>query len=195
MAKIVVTNHVTLDGVMQGPGRSDEDTRDGFTGGGWATERANDPTISQEMGKGIAAGGVLLFGRRTYEDFAAIWPNRTDNPFTERLTASTKYVVSRTRRDPLPWDNSILLSGEAQETVADLKQSVDGTLSVLGSGDLVHTLARHDLIDEYVLLIHPIVLGRGLRLFTDGAAPAAFHLADCVPAASGVVIACDTRQD
>jgi dihydrofolate reductase len=194
VARIVVTNHITLDGVMQAPARPDEDTRNGFTAGGWAGERANDPVISREMGKGMAAGGALLFGRRTYEDFAAIWPNRTDNPFTERLTASTKYVVSRTRQEPLPWENSILLPGEAAETVAALKPTLEGNLAILGSGELVHSLARHDLIDEYTLLIHPIVLGKGLRIFPEGAAPAAFHLTDCVPATTGVIIARYTRE-
>ena len=170
MRKIVATISLTLDGVMQAPGRPDEDRRGGFEHGGWAGAY-NDPVMMKAMGEGMAQGADLLFGRRTYEDFFAVWPGRTDNPFTAVLDNSQKYVASRTLREPLPWQNSTLLAGDAAETVARLKEQPGKDLVVLGSGDLMQTLMRHGLVDEYVLLIHPLVLGRGRRLFADDAQP------------------------
>ena len=125
--------------------------------------------MMQAMGEGMAQGADLLFGRRTYEDFFAVWPGRKDNPFTAVLDNSRKYVASRTLREPLPWQNSTLLAGDAAESVARLKEQPGKDLVVLGSGDLLQTLMRHGLVDEYVLLIHPLVLGRGRRLFNDDA--------------------------
>ena len=137
----------------------------------------------------MAQGGPLLFGRRTYEDFFAVWPGRKDNPFTEVLDNSQKYVASRTLREPLPWQNSTLLSGDAAETVARVKEQPGQDLTVLGSGDLLQTLMRHGLVDEYLLLIHPLVLGRGRRLFTDDAPRSALRLVNSVPTTTGVMIA------
>ena len=117
MRKIVATNSLTLDGVMQAPGRPDEDRRGGFEHGGWA-RAYNDAVMMKAMGEGMAQGADLLFGRRTYEDFFAVWPGRKDNPFTAVLDNSQKYVASRTLREPLPWQNSTLLAGDAAETVA-----------------------------------------------------------------------------
>jgi dihydrofolate reductase len=188
MRKIVVTNSLTLDGVMQAPGRPDEDRRGGFEHGGWATSY-HDPVMMQAMGEGMAQGPDLLFGRRTYEDFFKVWPGRKDNPFTPVLDNSQKYVASRTLREPLPWQNSTLLKGDAAETVARLKGQPGKDLAVLGSGLLLQTLMRHRLVDVYVLLIHPLVLGRGQRLFNDDAARTALQLVKSVTTTTGVVIA------
>lgn len=167
MSKVVVNMSLTLDGVMQALGRPDEDTRDGFTHGGWAL-----PYFDEVMG-GSAAEGMshmpsLLFGRRTYEAFYAVWPNRTDNPFTEFLNHIQKYVASTTLEKPLPWSNSRLLKGDAVAAVAALKEQPGNDLAIFGSGVLVQSLMRHNLIDEFVLSIHPLVLGSGRRLFADG---------------------------
>jgi dihydrofolate reductase len=121
MSRVVVFESLTLDGVMQAPGRPDEDRRGGFEHGGWATPYA-DAEMGRVAGESMAGTGALLFGRRTYEDFCAVWPNRTDNPFTELLNNTTKYVVSTTLQEPLPWINSALLKGDAREAVAGLKE-------------------------------------------------------------------------
>jgi dihydrofolate reductase len=188
MRKVVVTSSLTLDGVMQAPGRPDEDVRGGFGRGGWALPY-NDPVMGRKMGEGMAQSGALLLGRRTYQDFAAVWPQRTDNPFTEVLDNAQKYVASRSLTEPLPWQNSTLLKGDAADAVADLKQQSGPDLAILGSGELIQSLRRHGLIDQYVLLIHPLVLGSGRRLFPDGAPPADLRLVDSVTTTTGVVIA------
>jgi dihydrofolate reductase len=188
MRKIIVTNSLTLDGVMQAPGRPDEDTRGGFEHGGWAGPY-HDPVMMKTMGEGMSQGAELLFGRRTYEDFFAVWPGRKDNPFTEVLDNSRKYVASRTLREPLPWKNSTLLEGDAAKSVARLKEQPGKDMVVLGSGDLLQTLMRHRLVDVYVLLIHPLVLGRGRRLFNDDARRAKLRLVKSVTTTTGVMIA------
>ena len=188
MRKIVATVSLTLDGVMQAPGRPDEDQRGGFEHGGWALAY-HDAVMMQAMGEGMAQGADLLFGRRTYEDFFAVWPGRKDNPFTPVLDNSRKYVASRTLREPLPWQNSTLLSGDAAETVARLKEQPGKDLTVLGSGDLLQTLMRRGLVDVYVLLIHPLLLGRGRRLFGDDAQRSALRLVNSVTTTTGVMIA------
>lgn len=188
MGKIVVVNNVTLDGVMQAPGRPDEDTRGGFSHGGWA-QRYNDPVMGQEMGKHMAQSGPLLLGRRTYEDFYSFWPHQTDNPITDVLNAAQKYVASTTLSEPLPWKNSTLLSGDAADAVADLKKVHDKDIVVLGSGELLRSLMRRGLIDEYLLLIHPLVLGSGRRLFDEDSAVTSLRLVTSVTTTTGVVIA------
>ena len=188
MRQIVATISLTLDGVMQAPGRPDEDRRGGFEDGGWATGY-NDPVMMEAMGKGMAQAGPLLFGRRTYEDFFSVWPGRKDNPFTAVLDNAQKYVASRTLREPLPWRNSTLLAGDAAETVARVKEQPGKDIVVLGSGDLLQTLMRHGLVDVFLLLIHPLVLGRGRRLFGDGAPRTALRLVESVTTTTGVVMA------
>ena len=178
--------HVTLDGVMQAPGRADEDQRDGFEHGGWAHARV-DEVMGRVMGEGMARGGALLFGRRTYEDFFSFWPTQTDNPYTDVLDNTLKYVASRTLKEPLPWRNSTLLHGDAAEAVAKLKEGDD--LGVLGSGQLVRSLMQRGLVDEFVLMTHPLVLGTGRRLFADGGAFAELQLTDTTTTTTGVVIA------
>ena len=188
MGKITVFENVSLDGVMQAPGRRDEDPRGGFQHGGWAIPYA-DAVLGSVAGEGMASSGALLLGRRTYEDFYAVWPNRTDNPFTEVLNNSQKYVASTTLKEPLPWINSTLLKGDVPEAVAGLRAQPGKDIVVLGSGKLVQTLMKHALIDLYVLRIHPLVLGSGTRLFADGSAFAALRLVDVKPATTGVVVA------
>src|SRR5215208_4076464 len=166
--KITVFNSLTLDGVMQGPGSPDEDTRGGFTKGGWA-HRYHDPVMMEAAREGMAQGGPILFGRRTYEQFHSFWPHQTDNPFTDVLNNTQKYVASRTLEEPLPWQNSTLLRGEAVERVAELKEQPGPDAVVLGSGALLQALIRAGLIDSYALLIHPLLLGEGRRLLPEGA--------------------------
>jgi dihydrofolate reductase len=189
MRKVVVVNHVTLDGVMQAPGRADEDPRGGFERGGWAVPN-NDPVMARLMGERMAAGGgELLFGRWTYEAFYGFWPHQRDNPFTEVLDNAHKYVASRTLKEPLPWRNSTLLEGDAADAVAALKQQPGGDLGVLGSGVLVESLMRRQLVDTFLLMIHPLVFGTGRRLFPDGGAPANLRLVDVTPTTTGVLLA------
>ena len=188
MGKITVVNNITLDGVMQAPARPDEDTRGGFTHGGWAGPY-QDSVIAQKMGEMMARGeGSLLLGRRTYEDFYSVWPKRTDNPYTEHLNKVQKYVASTTLKEPLPWQNSILLKGNAADAVATLKQQDDQSFAILGSGELIRSLIRRNLIDEYTLLIYPIVLGTGQRLFPEGES-VRLQLMDSLTSPSGVIIA------
>jgi dihydrofolate reductase len=186
VSRIVAFESVTLDGVMQAPGRPDEDRRGGFEHGGWAAPYA-DPMMWEHMSSG--GSGALLFGRRTYEDFFSVWPNQPDNPFTPVLNATPKHVASRTLEEPLPWENSHLLEGDAVDAVAGLRQLPGGDVVVLGSGELVRTLLPHGLIDEFVLLLHPLVLGTGRRLFDEGVPATAFELVESKTTRTGVVMA------
>ena len=144
--------------------------------------------MAQGMARDRARGGGLLLGRRTYEDFYRVWPSRTDNPYTEVLNNTQKYLVSSTLAEPLPWQNSTLLAGDAAQAVARLKQQLDRDLMILGSGALIRSLLPHHLIDEFVLTTHPLVLGSGQRLFPQGTA-VALRLTDSVITTTGVVIA------
>jgi dihydrofolate reductase len=193
--RIVVINNLTLDGVMQAPGGKEEDNRDGFKHGGWAVPYA-DQVMADAMQEDMGKRGSLLLGRRTYEHFFSVWPNRKDgNPFTEVLNNTQKYVASRTLKEPLPWQNSTLLEGDAAEAVARLKKEPGQDIAVLGSGQLVQTLMRHNLVDEYVLTIHPLVLGSGRRLFTEGGATSALRLLDSKTTTTGVIIATYRPED
>ena len=187
--KVVIFNHLTLDGVAQAPGRPDEDTRGRFTHGGWSLPYA-DAVLGRYVASGMGSTEALLFGRRTYEDFFSVWPKRKDgNPFTQVLDDTQKYVASRTLKEPLPWCNSTLLAGEATEAVAELRARPGKNLVVLGSTELVKSLAQHDLVDEYQLMIHPLVLGSGRRLFAEGGRHAALRLVHAEPTTTGVVLA------
>jgi dihydrofolate reductase len=189
MAKLVVTNHVTLDGVMQSPGGADEDTRGGFQRGGWAPPYA-DEVMGRFMAGGMASGGSLLFGRRTYEKMFAFWPKQTDdNPFTPLLNERQKYVASTTMTEPLEWMNSTLLNDDVPAKVAEIKQQPGGDIVILGSGELVRSLLPHGLIDSFVLTIHPLVLGSGIRLFADDGPAVKLRLVHCEPTTTGVLIA------
>jgi dihydrofolate reductase len=188
MRKIVVFMSVTLDGVMQAPARPDEDRRGGFEHGGWALPYA-DPEMGRAAAESGAATDGILLGRRTYEDFYAVWPHRTDNPYTEVLNKTQKYVASRTLKEPLPWINSALLEGDAVDAVARLKEQPGKGIVVLGSGDLVQSLTRGRLVDEYILLIHPVILGSGRRLFSESGSREALKLVDTKTTSTGVIIA------
>ena len=186
MSKVVVLMHLTLDGVMQAPGGPDEDRRDGFTHGGWAQPRGD--SVREAFG-GIAEVGGLLFGRRTYQNFFSFWPNQTNNPFTAVLNTTQKYVASKTLAEPLPWSNSTLLTGDAAPAVATLKQQLDKDLLIMGSGELIQSLMRRNLVDEYILLFHPLILGAGRRLFAEGSPMTTLQLVDTKTTSTGVVIA------
>ena len=185
MSKVVVLTNLTLDGVMQGPARPDEDRRGGFEHGGWAAPYA----AMEATGNNFASAGALLFGRRTYENFYAVWPKQTNSPYTEFLNTIPKYVASTTLKEPLPWSNSTLLKGDAAQTVSQLKEQPGKDLLIMGSGELIQSLMRANLIDDYVLLIHPLVLGSGRRLFPDGGAAATLRLVATSTTDKGVVIA------
>jgi len=187
MGKVIVNMNLTLDGVMQAPARPDEDTRGGFVYGGWATAYY-DPVMSQATTEGIAEAPALLFGRRTYEDFYSVWPGRRDNPFSEVLNNAQKFVASTTLKEPLPWMNSTLLKGDVTQAVTALKKQSSRDIAILGSGELVQYLMLHNLIDEYVLSIYPLVLGKGRHLFPEGGLSAAFELVDVKASSTGVLI-------
>jgi dihydrofolate reductase len=186
MSTIEVDNHVTLDGVMQAPGDPDEDRRDDFEHGGWAVPYFDDVQGEYMGARMRRGGGALLLGRWTYEKFAKVWPQQPeDHPIRQVLERTTKYVVSRSSR-PVEWQNSVLLQGDAVESVRELKSREEGNLVILGSGELIRALLPHGLIDAFVLTIHPLVLGSGRRLFGD--APAKLTLAESTPTTTGVLI-------
>ncbi|TDD64536.1 dihydrofolate reductase [Actinomadura darangshiensis] len=189
MGKLVLVEHLSLDGVMQGPAAADEDTRGGFGRGGWAVA-GNDQVMGAEMGKRMGGDGAVLLGRRTYEDLYGFWPGQTDgNPFTDVLNRVTKYVVSRTLGEPLPWENSVLVRDVAG--VGEIKRRTG--LTVIGSGELSRELMRQGLVDEWLLMVHPLVLGSGLRLFER--VEQGLRLVDSVTTSTGVVIATYEKEE
>jgi dihydrofolate reductase len=185
MGKVIVMNWVTLDGVMQGPGRPDEDTRDGFAHGGWATAYSDEATVAK-VGERMGGDRAFLFGRRTYEDLLAYW-NAQGGPFQDALNNTRKFVASNNPEARLDWPNSTLLRGDVAAAVADLKQSSEANLVIMGSGVLIGSLMAADLIDEYLLMIAPVVLGTGRRLFAGGA-HASLRLVESSTTSRGVVI-------
>ena len=186
MGKVIVMNGVTLDGVMQGPGRPDEDTRDGFERGGWAVPYSDEAMVAK-MGERMGGDRAFLFGRRTYEDLLATW-NARGGPFKDALNTARKYVASSNPVTRLDWPNSTLLHGDVPAAVADLKQSSSANLVIMGSGVLIGSLMAADLIDEYLLMIAPLVLGAGRRLFAGGT-QASLRLVDSSTTSTGVLIA------
>jgi dihydrofolate reductase len=188
MRKLTVSEFVSLDGVMQAPGGADEDTEGGFRQGGWQMAYFDD-VAGERIGASMAQTGAFLFGRKTYEIFASYWPTQPDdNPFAKILNGLPKYVASTTLGEPLAWQNSTLLQGDVAKAVAELKEGEGGNIVVLGSGGLVQTLYENDLVDEYALMIHPIVLGSGKKLFRD-VPKKPLKLADSVTTSTGVVMA------
>lgn len=187
MSRIVVFMNLTLDGVMQAPGRPEEDRRGGFQYGGWGAPY--DGMTS--AGASTPNFGALLLGRRTYDQLYGYWPQQTDNPFTEALNQMQKYVASTTLKEPLAWSNSTLLKGNVAEELAGLKAQLgkDIDITVMGSGELIQTRMKHNLVDRYVLLIHPLVLGSGRRLFIEGSALAKLQLISVNQTPKGVVVA------
>src|SRR5487761_1328555 len=186
MGKVIVMNSVTLDGVMQGPGRPDEDTRDGFELGGWGIPYG-DEAIVAKMGERMGEDRAFLFGRRTYEQLLTSWNSR-GGPFKEALNSAHKYVASTNPEASLDWPNSTLLHGDVPAAVAALKESSHTNLVIMGSGVLIGSLMAADVIDEYLLTIAPLVLGRGRRLFVGGT-QASLRLVDSMSTSRGVLIA------
>jgi dihydrofolate reductase len=186
MSRIVIFENLTLDGVYQSPAAADEDARNGFAHGGWAAPYS-DEASGKAAAESMATTGAILLGRRTYEHFAKVWPGRTDNPYSQVLDNTQKYVVSRTLTEPLGWQNSTLLS--TVDAVADVKGQLDKDIEVLGSGELVWSLLERRLVDELILLIHPILLGSGRRLFPDDGARADLTLTDTRTTGTGVLVA------
>ena len=186
MRKLVVSTFLTLDGVMQAPGGPGEDDSGGFAHGGWSFHYW-DERMGEVMGAAMGTPFDLALGRKTYDIFAAHWPHATDDPGAKPLNDATKYVASRGRPE-LSWDRSVLLEGDVGEAVAALKQEDGPELQVHGSGDLIQTLLRHGLVDEFRLWVFPLVLGNGKRLFADGTIPAALKLVDSRVSTTGVMI-------
>ena len=186
MRKLLVNTFVTLDGVMQAPGGPGEDDSGGFSLGGWSVNYWDD-LMGEAMGEAMSAPFDLLLGRRTYDIFSAYWPHATDNPGAKPLNDATKYVASRSHRE-LEWGPSFLIEGDAAEGIAALKKEDGPELQVHGSANLLQTLLRHNLVDEFRLWIFPLVIGSGKRLFADGTIPAGLKLVDSKVSTTGVVI-------
>ena len=186
--RVLVVNHVTLDGVMQGPGRPDEDTRHGFRQGGWAQRGAEDPAIGAALGERMGHEFSWLFGRRSYEDMLGHW-NEVGGPFKDGLNQTTKYVASSDREADLPWPNSRLLCGNVPAAVAGLREQPGGNLVIMGSGHLIRSLLPHGLVDEMFLMIHPVVLGSGQRLFGPADDRLSLTLVDSAATSTGVIMA------
>ena len=188
MAKLIAIEHLTLDGVFQAPGRADEDVRNGFQHGGWGIP-GNDPKMQEVIGRAMAGGWSLLAGRTTYEDLHEAWAVREPaSPMTKALTAAHKFVASHDAAYQPRWENSTLLPGDAGQAVRALKQDHDRTLVMFGSGKLLRALMRHGLVDELVLMVHPLVLGEGFRLFEAGQPLSTLTLSGQVATATGVAI-------
>jgi len=183
--KLKVSTFLTLDGVMQAPGGPDEDRGGGFTHGGWSVGYWDD-RMGQVIGDFMGRPFELLLGRKTYEIFAAHWPHSTE-PGAEALNSARKHVASRTLKN-LEWNNSTLIKGDVPNYVSELKKQSGPEIQVHGSGDLIQTLLRNDLVDEFHLWTFPVVLGSGKRLFAAGATPAGLKIVDVVTSSTGVVI-------
>jgi dihydrofolate reductase len=186
MRKLIVNTFLTLDGVMQAPGGPEEDDSGGFKHGGWSVNYWDD-TMGQVMGEAMSTPFDLVLGRKTYDIFAAFWPNASDDAGGKPLNDATKYVASR-GQPTLAWGPSVLIEGDAAEGVAALKKGNGPELQVHGSGDLIQTLLRHNLVDQYRLWVFPLVIGSGKRLFADGTIPAGLKLVDSTISTTGVVI-------
>jgi dihydrofolate reductase len=194
MAKITAVENMTLDGVMQAPAAPDEDRRGGFPHGGWARAYA-DEVAMRVARRGMAREGAMLLGRRTYEQLHRAWAGRDENPYSAKLDATHKYVVSSTLTDPPAWQNSTRLPEDPVSEVKRLKAvAPESALAILGSGVLVRALLAADLVDELQLSIHPLVLGTGTRLFEDDGPRTAFTMTDSVTTTTGVVIATYQRR-
>jgi dihydrofolate reductase len=190
MRKVIVNEFISLDGVAQAPGGADEDTSGGFKHGGWHM-RYLDELARRRILEGIVDAGGFVLGRRTYEIFAAYWPNAPEEEqvIAEPLNTKPKYVASTTLGDSLEWQNSTLLRGDAAEAVAALKQEDAADLHVIGSTDLVQMLIEHDLVDEFRLMIDPIVLGGGKRIFRDDGLLRPLRLVHSEVTTTGAVLA------
>jgi len=187
MRKIAVLSFVTLDGVMQAPGGPDEDPSGNFKHGGWSVGYWDD-VMGKVMAEQMGHPYDLLLGRKTYEIFAAFWPKAKDVPGADGLNKARKYVVSKTPRK-LEWNNSVLVTGNIPEEIKKLKRQDGPELQVHGSSNLIQTLLKHDLVDEFLLKIFPVTIGHGKRLFGDGTMPAGFKLLESKSSTKGVIVA------
>ncbi len=186
MRRLIVSTFLTLDGVIQAPGGPEEDDSSGFALGGWSVNYWDD-RMGEVMGEAMSEPFDLVLGRKTYDLFAAYWPHASDEQGGKPLNDATKYVASRSR-PRLDWGPSVLIEGEAADGIAALKQEDGPELQVHGSGNLIQTLLRHNLVDQYRLWVFPVVIGSGKRLFSDGTIPAALKLVDSTVSTTGVVI-------
>jgi dihydrofolate reductase len=186
MRRLIVSTFVTLDGVMQAPGGPEEDDSGGFAYGGWSVHYWDD-RMGQVMSEAMSKPFDLVLGRRTYDIFASYWPNAPEDAGAKPLNDATKHVASRSH-PRLEWRNSVLIEGNTADGVAALKQEDGPELQVHGSGNLIQTLLRHNLVDEYRLWVFPLVIGSGKRLFGDGTIPAGLKLVDSKVSSTGVVI-------
>ncbi len=190
MRKVVVNEWMTLDGVVQGPGYADEDTDGGFTHGGWHMQYFDDMSRNWVV-EGYAAAGGFLLGRQTYENLASYWPNASDEEqvVAKPLNSLPKYVATTTLHEPLEWENSTVLQGDVAEAVIALKKEDGGDLHVIGSPALVQTLIENELVDSYRLMIDPVVVGGGKRLFRDSGLLASLRLVDSQVTTTGAILA------
>ena len=190
MRKVIADEWLTLDGVIQAPGQPDEDPSGGFQHGGWHVGYFDDLVQRQVVDSVVNAGGFLL-GRRTYEIFAAHWPNasKEEQVLAEPLNSKPKYVASRTLAEPLAWQNSTVLQGDVADAVAALKREDGGDLLVIGSTQLVQTLIEHDLVDEFRVMIDPLVVGGGKRIFRDDGVLRPLRLVDHKVTTTGAIVA------
>jgi dihydrofolate reductase len=191
MRKVIVNEFMSLDGVAQAPGAADEDPSGGFAHGGWHMQYMGDELGRRWVLESIVEAGGFLLGRRTYEIFAAYWPNASEDEqvIAEPLNTKPKHVVSTTLTEPLEWQNSTLLEGDVAAAVAALKQADAGDLHVIGSTKLVQTLIEHDLVDELRLAIDPVMLGGGKRIFRDDGLLRELRLVDSQVTGTGVILA------
>jgi dihydrofolate reductase len=197
MRKVVVNEFMSLDAVAQAPGGAEEDPSGGFRHGGWHMRYMEDEVAMNWVLGAINEAGAYLLGRRTYEIFAAYWPNAPDEEqvVAEPLNTKPKYVASKTLSNPLEWQNSTLLQGDVAEAVAALKLENGGDVHVIGSTELVQTLIEHDLVDEFRLMIDPVVLGGGKRIFRDDGELRLLRLVDGQVASTGAILATYARAE
>jgi dihydrofolate reductase len=186
MRKLIVSTFLTLDGVIQAPGGPGEDDANGFTHGGWSVNYW-DERMGQVMAEAMSTPFDLLLGRRTYDIFAAYWPHAPEDAGGKPLNQATKYVASRGRPN-LEWSPSVLIEGDVAEGIAALKREDGPELQVHGSGNLIQTLLRHNLVDQYRLWVFPVVIGSGKRLFSEGTIPSGLKLVDSKVSSTGVVM-------
>jgi dihydrofolate reductase len=186
MRKLIVSTFLTLDGVMQAPGGPGEDDSGGFAHGGWSVNYWDDQ-MGEVMGEATSRPFAMVLGRKTYDIMAAYWPQAGEEAGGKVFNDATKYVASR-GQPTLEWSNSVLIDGDAAEGIAELKREDGPELQVHGSGNLVQTLLRHNLVDQYRLWTFPLVIGSGKRLFSDGTIPAGLKLVDSKVSSTGVVI-------
>ena len=186
MRKLIVQAFVTLDGVMQAPGGPGEDDSGGFTHGGWSVNYS-DEQVGEFVAEATSKPFAMVLGRKTYDLMAAFWPTASEEEGAKTFNEATKYVASRTR-PTLEWSNSVLIEGDAADGIAALKQEDGPELQVHGSANLIQTLLRHSLVDQFRLMVFPVVIGSGKRLFGEGTVPAGLKLLDSKTSTTGVVM-------